>query len=521
MTTKQDRDETKSTSEPHALNRRNILLGSTTLAAASVLGSPVQLAVSQAQAQQAPSGQRPNIVVIMGDDIGIWNIGAYHRGMMAGRTPNLDKIAAEGMLFTDYYAEASCTAGRANFITGELPIRTGMTTVGQAGAPTGLPAEAVTIATVLKGMGYATGQFGKNHIGDKDEFLPTTHGFDEFFGFLYHLNAMEEPELPDYPPASDYPNFKKLYGPRGVLDCKANPDGTQSIQDTGPLNKKRMETIDDEVLTKTNDFLDRQVKADTPFFVWFNTSHMHLRTHVKPELRGRAGRWQSDYHDVMIEHDEIVGKLLQKLDDLGIADNTIVMYGTDNGPHMNSWPDAGMTPFRNEKDSNWEGAFRVPCMVRWPGVIKPGTISNEIISHMDWLPTFLAAAGEADIKDKLLKGHQAGKKTFKVHLDGYNFLPHFKSLVKSPRAGYFYFSDDGDLMAMRYDNWKVIFMEQRMPGTLRIWQESLVSLRFPKLFNLRTDPYERADITSNTYWDWVLDHIFLFIPVQGIVADFL
>ena len=467
------------------------------------------------------TGKNPNILIIWGDDVGTSNLNIFTKGMMGYRMPHIDRIAEEGILFTDSYGEQSCTAGRSAFITGQSVFRKGLSKVGMPGADVGLHAEDPTIAELLKPLGYATGQFGKNHIGDKDEFLPTTHGFDEFFGFLYHLNAMEEPELPDYPPASDYPNFKKLYGPRGVLDCKANPDGTQSIQDTGPLNKKRMETIDDEVLTKTNDFLDRQVKADTPFFVWFNTSHMHLRTHVKPELRGRAGRWQSDYHDVMIEHDEIVGKLLQKLDDLGIADNTIVMYGTDNGPHMNSWPDAGMTPFRNEKDSNWEGAFRVPCMVRWPGVIKPGTISNEIISHMDWLPTFLAAAGEADIKDKLLKGHQAGKKTFKVHLDGYNFLPHFRGLEKGPRVDYFYFSDDGDLMAMRYDNWKVTFMEQRTPGTLRIWQEPLVSLRFPKLFNLRTDPYERADITSNTYWDWVIDHIFLFIPAQAIVADFL
>ncbi len=323
---------------------------------------------------------------------------------------------------------------------------------------------------MLKPLGYATGQFGKNHFGDKDDFLPTRHGFDEFFGFLYHLNAMEEPEMPDYPPASDYPNFRKNYGPRGVLDCKANPDGTQSIVDTGPLGKKRMETIDDEVIAKTEDFLERQVKADVPFFVWFNTSHMHFRTHAKPEIVGQAGRWQSEYHDVMIEHDQIVGKLLKKLDDLGIADNTIVMYSTDNGPHMNSWPDAGMTPFRNEKNSNWEGAFRVPCMVRWPGVIKPGTVSNEIISHMDWLPTLLAAAGETGIKEKLLKGHQAGKKTFKVHLDGYNFLPHFRGEEKCPRVEYFYFSDDGDLMALRYDNWKVIFMEQRVPGTLQIWR---------------------------------------------------
>jgi arylsulfatase A-like enzyme len=467
------------------------------------------------------TGKKPNILIIWGDDIGTSNLSIFTKGMMGYRTPHIDRIAEEGILFTDSYGEQSCTAGRAAFITGQSVFRTGLSKVGLPGADLGLRPEDPTIAELLKPLGYATGQFGKNHFGDKDEFLPTRHGFDEFFGFLYHLNAMEEPELPDYPRASDYPNFKKLFGPRGVLDCKANPDASQSIQDTGPLNKKRMETIDDEIVTRTNDFLDRQVKADTPFFVWFNTSHMHFRTHVKPQIRGQAGRWQSEYHDVMIDHDQVVGKLLQKIDDLGIADNTIVMYSTDNGPHMNSWPDAGMTAFRNEKNSNWEGAFRVPCMVRWPGVIKPGTVSNEIISHLDWLPTLLAAAGEADIKEKLLKGHQAAKKTFKVHLDGYNFLPHFKGAEKSPRVEYFYFSDDGDLMAMRYDNWKIIFMEQRMPGTLRIWQEPLVSLRFPKLFNLRTDPYERADITSNTYWDWVLDHVYLFLPAQAIVANFL
>jgi arylsulfatase A-like enzyme len=464
---------------------------------------------------------KPNILVIWGDDIGTSNLSIFTKGMMGYRTPHIDRIAEEGILFTDSYGEQSCTAGRSAFITGQSVFRTGLSKVGLPGADLGLRGEDPTIAELLKPLGYATGQFGKNHFGDKDEFLPTKHGFDEFFGFLYHLNAMEEPELPDYPLSSDYPNFKKNYGPRGVLDCKVNPDGTQSIHDTGPLSKKRMETIDDEVVAKTNDFLERQVRASNPFFVWFNTSHMHFRTHAKPQIRGQAGRWQSEYHDVMIEHDQVVGKLLQKLDDLGIAQDTIVMYSTDNGPHMNSWPDAGMTPFRNEKDSNWEGAFRVPCMVRWPGVVKPGTVSNEIVSHLDWLPTFLAAAGEADIKEKLLKGHQAGKKTFKVHLDGYNFVPHLSGTAKAPRAEYFYFSDDGDLMAMRYDNWKVTFMEQRMPGTLRIWQEPLVSLRFPKLFNLRTDPYERADITSNTYWDWVLDHIFLFLPAQAIVADFL
>jgi len=467
------------------------------------------------------TGKKPNILIIFGDDIGTSNLSIFTKGMMGYRTPNIDRVAEQGILFTDSYGEQSCTAGRSAFITGQSVFRTGLSKVGLPGADEGLRAEDPTIAELLKPLGYATGQFGKNHFGDKDEFLPTKHGFDEFFGFLYHLNAMEEPELPDYPPASDYPNFRKIFGPRGVLDCKANPDGTQSIRDTGPLNIKRMETIDDEVLAKAEDYMDRQVKADKPFFVWFNASHMHFRTHAKPEIRGQAGRWQSEYHDVMIEHDQIVGKLLKKLEDLGIADDTIVMYSTDNGPHMNSWPDAGMTPFRSEKDSNWEGAFRVPGMVRWPGVIKPGTVSNEIISHLDWLPTLLAAAGETDIKEKLLKGHQAGQKTFKVHLDGYNFLPHFKGLEKCPRVEYFYFSDDGDLMAMRYDNWKVTFMEQRMPGTLRIWQEPLVSLRFPKLFNLRTDPYERADITSNTYWDWVIGHLYLFLPAQAIVANFL
>ncbi len=464
------------------------------------------------------AAKKPNIVVIWGDDIGTANLSIFTKGMMGYRTPNIDRIAEEGMLFTDYYGEQSCTAGRSAFMTGQSVFRTGLSKVGMPGADIGLQAGDPTIAELLKPLGYATGQFGKNHFGDKDKFLPTNHGFDEFFGFLYHLNACEEPELRDYPPEKDFPNFREHFAPRGVLRSYA--DGR--IEDTGPLTKKRMETIDDEIFEATSEWLDRKAAEDNPFFLWFNTSHMHFRTHAKPESLGQSGRWQSEYHDVMIDHDKIVGAVLQKLDDLGIADNTIVIYGTDNGPHMNSWPDGGMTPFRNEKDSNWEGAFRVPCFVRWPGVIKPGMVSNEIVSNLDWLPTLLAAAGETDIKEKLLKGHQVGEKTFKVHLDGYNLLPYFKGEVdKSPRVEFFYFSDDGDLMAMRYDNWKLVFMEQRVAGTLRIWQEPLVNLRFPKLFNLRTDPYERADITSNTYWDWVVEHLYLFLPAQKFVGDFL
>ena len=468
-----------------------------------------------------PTG-KPNILVIWGDDIGQSNLSCYTHGLMGYTTPNIDRVAHEGMLFTDAYAEQSCTAGRSSFITGQSVFRTGLSKVGLPGADLGLRAEDPTIAELLKPLGYSTGQFGKNHLGDKDEFLPTNHGFDEFYGFLYHLNACEEPELRDYPTAEDYPNFRQNFGPRGVLDCKANADGTQTIVDTGQLTKKRMETIDDEVVAKAKDFIARQVKADQPFFAWVNASHMHFRTHATPESLGQSGRWQSEYHDVMIDHDKFVGELLNQVDELGIADNTIVIYGTDNGPHMNSWPDGGMTPFRNEKDSNWEGAFRVPWLVRWPGVTKPGSICNEIISNLDWMPTLVAAAGDPDIKEKLLTGHKAGNKTFKVHLDGYNFLPYFKGEVKkSPRVEYFYFSDDGDLMAMRYDNWKIVFMEQRVVGTLRIWAEPLVVLRVPLLFNLRTDPYERANITSNTYYDWMIDHVYLFVPAQKFVGDLL
>jgi arylsulfatase A-like enzyme len=466
--------------------------------------------------------KKPNILIIWGDDIGQSNISAYSKGMMGYRTPNIDRIANEGMTFTDYYGEQSCTAGRSAFITGQSVFRTGLSKVGLPGAAIGMRAEDPTIAELLKPLGYATGQFGKNHLGDRDEYLPTMHGFDEFFGNLYHLNAEEEPELRDYPPEKDFPDFRKNYGPRGVLHCWANPDGSQKIENTGPLTKKRMETCDEEFLAAAKDFIKRQHQAGKPFFVWFNTTHMHFRTHAKPESQGQSGRWQSEYHDAMIDHDKHVGELLNLLDELGIANDTFVMYSTDNGPHMNSWPDAGMTPFRNEKNSNWEGAYRVPAIVRWPDKIKAGSISNEIVSHMDWLPTLVAMAGEPDIKGKLLTGHKAGTKTFKVHLDGYNLLPYLTGAEpKSPRPGFFYFSDDGDLTALRYDHWKVVFLEQRMPGTLRIWQEPFVSLRFPKLFNLRTDPYERADITSNTYWDWVMDHIYLFLPAQTLVGEFL
>jgi arylsulfatase len=461
------------------------------------------------------SDSKPNIVIIWGDDIGQTNVSAYSKGMMGYQTPNIDRVANEGVIFTDYYAEQSCTAGRAAFITGQSVFRTGLSKVGLPGADLGLKKEDPTIAELLKQQGYATGQFGKNHLGDKDEFLPTNHGFDEFYGNLYHLNAEEEPELPDYPKD---PEFRKKFGPRGVIHSFA--DG--KIVDTGPLTKKRMETIDDDTAARAADFIERQYKAGKPMFVWVNFTHMHFRTHPKPASVGQSGRWQSPYHDVMIDHDKNVGTVLDKIDDLGIADNTIVMYSTDNGPHMNSWPDAGMSPFRNEKNSNWEGAYRVPAMVRWPGHIKPGMVSNDIVSHLDWAPTLLAAAGVPDIKERLLKGYQTDNKIFKVHLDGYNQLPYLTGEThKSAREEFFYFSDDGDLTGLRYDNWKFVFMEQRAPGTLRVWSEPYTALRIPKLFNLRTDPYERADITSNTYYDWFLDHAFMMVPAQAYVGKFL
>jgi arylsulfatase len=466
--------------------------------------------------------KKPNVLMIFGDDIGQTNISAYSHGVMGYRTPNIDRIAHEGMMFTDYYGEQSCTAGRAAFMLGQSVFRSGLSKVGAPGATLGMRAEDPTIAELLKPLGYATAQFGKNHFGDRDEQLPTMHGFDEFFGNLYHLNAEEEPELPDYPPDKDFPNFRKRFGPRGVLHCWANPDGTQKIDDTGPLTKKRMETIDDEILAAATTWIKKQSKGSAPWFCWFNTTHMHLRTHAKPDSIGQAGRWQSPYHDTMIDHDKVVGALLDLLDDLGVADNTIVLYSTDNGPHANTWPDGATTPFRSEKDTNWEGAFRVPAMVRWPGKIKPGTVSNEIVSHLDWMPTIVSAAGDPHIKEKLLSGYDAGRKTFKVHLDGYDLVPYLTGkTAKSPRTEYFYFSDDGDLVALRYDNWKMVFMEQRCRGTLQVWSEPFVRLRLPKIFNLRTDPFEHADVTSNTYWDWMINHAYLCIPAQQLVGKFL
>jgi len=477
---------------------------------------------------------KPNIVIIWGDDIGQSNLSCYSDGLMGYRTPNIDRIANEGMRFTDSYAEQSCTAGRSSFITGQSGFRTGNTKVGMPGAAQGLQPRDVTIAQLLKAQGYATGQFGKNHLGDRNEFLPTMHGFDEFYGPLYHLNASEEPELRDYPPAADFPNFLANFGPRGVLDCKATDTddptvdprfgkvGKQTIKDTGPLTKKRMETIDDDIADRSVDYLKRQKAAGKPVFLWVNFTHMHFRTHTKPESLGQSGRWQSAYHDTMIDHDKNVGQVLQALDDLGMEDDTIVMYSTDNGPHMNSWPDGAMTPFRNEKNSNWEGAYRVPCMIKWPGHIKPGSVSNEIVAHLDWAPTFLAAAGVPDVKEQLLKGMKVGDTTFKVHLDGYNLLPYLTGqTTKSPREEFFYFNDDGGLDALRYDNWKIVFSEQRIEGTMRIWAEPFVTLRLPKIFNLRTDPYERADITSNTYYEWLVDHLYILVPVQKIVGNFL
>jgi arylsulfatase len=468
------------------------------------------------------ANKKPNFLVIWGDDIGQSNLSVFTKGMMGYRTPNIDRIAAEGMLFTDYYGEQSCTAGRASFITGQCGLRTGLTKVGLPGAALGSRAEDPTIPELLKPLGYTTGQFGKNHLGDRDEHLPTMHGFDEFFGNLYHLNAEEEPELRDYPSAKDFPEFKKKYGPRGVLHCYADGKGGQKIEDTGPLTKKRMETVDDEFCAAAKDFIKKAVKADQPFFVWFNTSHMHLRTHPKKSSIGQAGRWQSEYHDVMIDHDKTVGELLEMLDELKITDNTVVFYSTDNGPHCNTWPDAGTTPFRSEKNSMWEGAYRVPAMIRYPGKIPAGTVSNEIVSHLDWLPTFLAAAGEPDIVEKCKKGHKVGSKTFKVHLDGHNLIPHLTGKdPKSPRKGFVYFTDDGDVAALRYDNFKVVFLEQRAAGTMQVWTEPMVPLRVPKIFNLRTDPYEFADVTSNTYWDWIFDHVFILVPAQALVGEFL
>ena len=453
---------------------------------------------------------KPNILILWGDDIGCYNISQNNKGAMGYKTPNIDRIAREGIDFTDFYAQQSCTAGRASFITGQNPVRTGLTKVGMPGSDLGLQAEDPTIAELLKPLGYVTGQFGKNHLGDRDKYLPSNHGFDEFYGNLYHLNAQDEPEHPDYP---QNPAFQERFGPRGVIHSFA--DGR--IEDTGPLTKKRMETIDDDVTDRTKEFIRNANEEGKPFFVWWNATKMHLWTRIKPEIEGISG--QGFYNDAMVDHDRQVGDLLDLLDELGIADDTIVVYSTDNGPHYNAWPDGAISPWRSEKNSNWEGAYRVPCFARWPGKFPAGTILNGIVSHQEWLPTLLAAAGEPDIVEKLRDGHQAGDKSFRVHIDGYNCLPYFTGEAdESPRDWFFYTSDDGQITAIRYQDWKAVFYEQRAT-TMQLWAEPFVPLRMPKLFHLRRDPFERADENANSYWDWYLEHVFVLYPMQALAAE--
>jgi arylsulfatase len=505
-----------------AINRRKLLLGTTTLVAAAAMTTEAlaqaQKAAPAAAPAAAPSGRKPNILVIFGDDVGQTNISAYSHGVVGYKTPNIDRIAREGMMFTDYYAENSCTAGRSTFITGQSCLRTGLSKVGAPGAPVGLQKVDITIAEAIKPLGYATGQFGKNHLGDLDEYLPTNHGFDEFFGNLYHLNAEEEPEQVYWP--KDDPAFLKAYNPRGVLRSVAGG----RIEDTGPLNRKRMETIDDETSNAAIDFITRQTRANKPFFCWMNATRMHAFTHVRQSMRGQSGMVGNEYADGMVEHDGHVGKLLKALDDLGIADNTIVVYTTDNGPNQWSWPDAATTPFRSEKDTNWEGAFRVPAMIRWPGRIQPGQVSNGIVSGLDWFPTLLAAAGDADVKERLLKGWQppGNATTFRNHLDGYNQLDFLTGKApNSARSDFYYFNDDGDLVAMRFDDWKIVFAEQRQPGGMTVWANPFVTLRVPKIFNLRMDPYERADVVSDQYYDFLARNDYLLVKGQLKATAFL
>lgn len=499
----------------NGIDRRNVLLGGTALVAAGLSAATMP---SDVRAQQAtvPSGKKPNILFIMGDDIGWFNPSIYHRGIMGYRTPNIDRIGNEGAMFTDWYGQQSCTAGRAAFITGQSPIRTGLTKVGLPGAELGLGPLDPSVADVLKTYGYATGQFGKNHLGDRDEHLPTAHGFDEFFGNLYHLNAEEEPENPDYP---KNPEFRKKFGPRGVLHSFA--DG--KIENTGPLTTKRMETIDQEFLAAAKDFIGRQHRANKPWFCYFNSTRMHVFTHLKKESQGKTGLGL--YPDGMVEHDGHVGELLKLLDDLGVADNTVVVYTTDNGAEVFTWPDGGTTPFRGEKATNWEGGFRVPCLVKWPGVIKPGTVVNDVCAHEDFIPTFAAINGDTDLVEKLKKGSTLNGKNFKVHLDGYNLLPFFKGDTNSsPRTEFLYWSDDGDLLAIRVNQWKIAFMEQYgevNPQTpLGPWQAQFTKLRAPNLYNLRSDPFERG-ASSIYYGDWVAHRVFLQVPVQAKVAQWL
>ena len=503
-----DRSEVSNSSqEGLTLKRRELLLSGVALFGAASLASLYPGTLAGAQTNARP----PNILILWGDDVGYWNISAYNQGMMGYKTPNIDRIAREGGLFTDYYGQQSCTAGRAAFITGQSPYRTGLLKVGLPGAKEGMQAEDPTLAELLKPFGYMTGQFGKNHLGDLDEHLPTAHGFDEFFGSLYHLNASDEPEHPDYPKD---PEFQKRFGPRGVLHSYA--DGR--IEDTGPLTKKRMETIDQEVTDAAIDFLKRAKNDDKPFFLWWNSTRMHVWTRLKAESEGKTGL--GIYPDGMVEHDGSVGQMLKALDDLGLAENTIVMYSTDNGAEKFTWPDGGQSPFRGEKNTNWEGGYRVPCAVRWPGVIKPGTIFNEIVAHEDWIPTLVAAAGDPNVKEKLLAGHKVGDKTFKVHLDGYDITDYLAGTGEDPRKDFIYFVDDGSLVGLRYLQWKIVFAEQRAHG-LDVWQDQFEPLRLPKLFNLRSDPFETADEEGMDYERWRVEHLFVLVPAQAYVAKFL
>ena len=479
------------------------------------------------------AADKPNIMVIWGDDIGISNISHNNDGMVGYMTPNIDRIAKEGISFTDYYGQQSCTAGRAAFVGGNVPVRTGMTKVGMPGAPQGWQKTDVTFATVLKAQGYATGQFGKNHFGDRDRHLPTMHGFDEFMGNLYHLNAEEEPENRDYPADLELANgktFREQFGPRGVIKSKALPDGKQEIEDTGPLTKKRMETVDEETLAAAKDFIERKHETGEPWMCWWNATRMHFRTHVKEEHKNLAGPNSDEYADGMVEHDMHVGELLNLLDKLGIAENTIVLYSTDNGVHYNTWPDAGVTPFRSEKNSNWEGAYRVPAFVRWPGKFPAGTTVNGIVSHEDWLPTFAAAAGSPDIKQKLKEGVELNGRRYKNYIDGYNMLDYlskagrFKTIDEDkkacPRKAFIYVNDGGNVAAIRVADWMAVYLENRAKQ-LQIWREPFIELRMPLLFNLRRDPYERAQHNSNTYHDWVIDRAFMFGPMQVVASNFL
>jgi arylsulfatase len=491
----------------HAARRRGARAWA---ALGSVLAAVVLMVAEPAQAQQA--GKQPNILIVWGDDIGWYNVSAYNMGVMGYKTPNIDRLAKEGALFTDWYGQQSCTAGRAAFITGQSPIRTGLTKVGLPGADLGLRPEDPTIAELLKPLGYATGQFGKNHLGDRDEFLPTAHGFDEFFGNLYHLNAEEEPENADYP---KNPEFKQRFGPRGVIHSFAGG----KIEDTGPLTKKRMETVDEEITTGALAFMEQQHRAGKPFFLWWNSTRMHIWTHLKKDSQDKTGL--GIYPDGMVEHDAQVGQLLKKLDDLGIADNTIVMYSTDNGAETFTWPDGGTTPFRGEKATNWEGGYRVPALIRWPGTIKPGSVYNDVCAHEDILPTLLAAAGVPDIKEKLLQGYAAGGKTYKVHIDGYDLAPYFKGAAQeAPRKEFLYWNDDGKLVALRYNRWKLVFSEQRGHG-FGVWEEPFVDLRLPALYDLRSDLFERASHESIGYSTWRLDRVYLLVPAQAYVANWL